>query len=242
MPIMRPLWVEFPADGETYGMEDQFMLGNALLIKPVTAKGQSSVNVYLPGDQPWYDIKNYQQYAGAQTLSVATPFNKIPVFQRGSTIVAKRERARRNSALMERDPFTLFVALDKDGSASGNLYMDDGASFAYQQGAYHYRQFSYDGHKLTVGTGSISTLLSGSHIASQSNAISTVVRPNGAYTNPSLVERVIIWGVTTPYTKAVLRDGAGKVTPLVFSQSGTSVVIRKPDVAITSDFTIELIA
>jgi alpha 1,3-glucosidase len=55
MPIMRPLWVEFPDDAETYSMEDQFMLGNALLIKPVTKSQQTSVNVYLPGTQVCID-------------------------------------------------------------------------------------------------------------------------------------------------------------------------------------------
>ena len=39
MPIMRPLWVEFPADAATQDVEDQFLLGSALLVKPVVAAG-----------------------------------------------------------------------------------------------------------------------------------------------------------------------------------------------------------
>ena len=38
----------FPNDPNTFAMDDQFMLGNALVVKPVIAKGQVQVTVYLP--------------------------------------------------------------------------------------------------------------------------------------------------------------------------------------------------
>ena len=42
------MFVEFPQDESTFGLGDQFMLGSALLIKPVIEKGQKSVETYLP--------------------------------------------------------------------------------------------------------------------------------------------------------------------------------------------------
>ena len=33
MPIMRPLWFDFPADESTYAIDDAWMLGPALLVK-----------------------------------------------------------------------------------------------------------------------------------------------------------------------------------------------------------------
>lgn len=33
---------------------------------------------------------------------------------------------------MAKDPLTLVVALDRSGGARGDLYMDDGRSYAYQ--------------------------------------------------------------------------------------------------------------
>jgi alpha 1,3-glucosidase len=38
-PIVRPMFVEFPADANTFAMDDQFMVGSALLVKPVTDAG-----------------------------------------------------------------------------------------------------------------------------------------------------------------------------------------------------------
>ena len=39
---------------------------------------------------------------------------QIPVYQRGGTIIPKKERIRRSSSLTHNDPYTLIVALDKN--------------------------------------------------------------------------------------------------------------------------------
>jgi len=39
LPVLRPLWMEFPEDTKTFGLDDAFMLGSALLVKPVTQAG-----------------------------------------------------------------------------------------------------------------------------------------------------------------------------------------------------------
>ena len=49
LPVIRPLWVEFPRDKNTWATEDQFMVGNSLLVHPVTDQGATSVQLYLPG-------------------------------------------------------------------------------------------------------------------------------------------------------------------------------------------------
>jgi hypothetical protein len=41
---------------------------------------------------------------------------------------------------MVNDPYTLVVALDEQGKALGDLYIDDGRSFAFTQGHYLHRR------------------------------------------------------------------------------------------------------
>ena len=50
VPIMRPMVYEFPDDPVVFDMDDQYMLGSALLIKPAVESGQESVHVYLGKD------------------------------------------------------------------------------------------------------------------------------------------------------------------------------------------------
>ncbi len=41
---------EFPKDEKTFDMDDQFMLGPALVIKPVLQPQQNLISVYLPAE------------------------------------------------------------------------------------------------------------------------------------------------------------------------------------------------
>jgi alpha 1,3-glucosidase len=50
VPVMRSMMYEFPNDEQTFAMDDQYMLGDALLVKPVTEKDQKVVKIYV-GDQ-----------------------------------------------------------------------------------------------------------------------------------------------------------------------------------------------
>ena len=79
--------------------------------------GQTTTEVYLPtaAAEPktlWYDVTDAKAIPGGQRLSMATPLEKMPVFQRGGSIVPKRMRVRRSSAAQANDPYTLVIALD----------------------------------------------------------------------------------------------------------------------------------
>ena len=110
-PIMRSMMQEFPQDENTFGMDDQFMLGPAILVKPVTEANQASVKVYLPPSVNWYDYEDFALVAGREHV-VQTPLAKVPVFLRGGQIVVRKDRIRRSSQLAVADPFTLIVGLD----------------------------------------------------------------------------------------------------------------------------------
>jgi hypothetical protein len=43
VPLMRPLWFEFPEQAALYGVEQEFLLGPAILVKPVVEVSASSV-------------------------------------------------------------------------------------------------------------------------------------------------------------------------------------------------------
>ena len=48
-PTMRPIWMEYPADAKTFAMDDEWLVGSDLLVKPVTAAGVTKTEIYLPG-------------------------------------------------------------------------------------------------------------------------------------------------------------------------------------------------
>lgn len=217
LPVMRPLWQEFPRDKTTFDIEQEFMVGDSLLIKPVTKANQFTTSVYLPGNGVWYDVRTGNQLKGGVHTSLDTPLDTLPILQRGGTIVSKRERARRCSSAMENDPFTLVVALDNEGRAAGKLYLDDGKSFDYQKGMYVHRSFSF----------------------SKGELWSTSLHA-GPFAYPATVERVVIYGLAGDFKSATVKTSSGEVVVSVKRTGPDTLVVRKPDTQITEDWSIKL--
>lgn len=224
-PVMRPLWYNFPADAATFAMDDQYMLGGALMVRPVTEAGVTASQVYLPGGQPWYDALSYFQFAAAdagRTVTVKSPADKIPLLQRGGTVVPRRERARRSSSLMQRDPFTLVVALDSRGEARGELYLDDGSSFDHERGAFVHRAFTFAGGRLASAA---------RHAG------------DGGYASGCHVERVVVLGLSGTVTGATLTAASGATSEVSFEQVGGAsphLVLRRPWAAVDEDWAIDI--
>jgi alpha 1,3-glucosidase len=49
VPLMRPLWFEFPEQTGLYGTEEEFLLGPGILVKPVLEVGALLHNVMVGG-------------------------------------------------------------------------------------------------------------------------------------------------------------------------------------------------
>ncbi|XP_048884257.1 neutral alpha-glucosidase AB [Brienomyrus brachyistius] len=209
-PIMRPLWVEYPEDAATFTMDDQFLLGRDLLVHPVTEEGARGVTAYLPGrGEVWYDVHTFQKHNGAQNLYIPVTISSIPVFQRGGSIIPRKLRIRRSTSCMENDPYTLFVALSPQRTAEGELYIDDGHTFAYKENKFIHRQLTFANNAL----------------------VSRNLVPDSSFSTASWIERVLIIGANKP-SKVTLRAADGTESPLEFEfdTSLSLLTIRKPGV------------
>ncbi|TSQ46677.1 Neutral alpha-glucosidase C [Bagarius yarrelli] len=133
LPPIRPLFVEFPKDTDIFTIDNQYMIGNALLASPVTDPGVTEVKLLLPGsDELWYDVSTGDVHRGGKTLTHPVTLETVPVFQRGGTIVTRRTGCGSCTSELLQHPFTLTIALDLKGNAEGLLYEDDGHSFSYR--------------------------------------------------------------------------------------------------------------
>ncbi|XP_031443041.1 neutral alpha-glucosidase AB isoform X2 [Clupea harengus] len=220
-PVMRPLWVEYPKDMATFTMDDQFLIGKDLLVHPVTEEGARGVTAYLPGHgEVWYDAHTFQKHNGAQSLYIPVTMSSIPVFQRGGSIIPKKVRVRRSSSCMETDPYTLYVALNPQRTAEGELYVDDGHTFSFDSK----KEFIHQ--SLTFAKNVLS---------------SRSLCHDCRFSSPSWVEKVIILGTSNP--KGVNLKIDGKVTPLEFDfdASMSVLTLRKPGMSAGADWTVELL-
>jgi alpha-glucosidase (family GH31 glycosyl hydrolase) len=144
-PIVAPPWVHFPpataasATGKKGDLraEGQWMVGGALLVQPVASPDVKTAKVHLPPPpSTWYVVcdgaceggPGGSLLEGGTVVSIPTPLAATPRFQRGGTIIPRRERVRRSALLALRDPITLHVAPDRAREAAGQIFVDDGIS------------------------------------------------------------------------------------------------------------------
>lgn len=152
--MMRPLMFDFPEDERAFRISDQYMLGEALLICPVTApmyyeKGGRSIEtqtekvrkVYLPAGADWYDWHTGKRYPGGREVEASAPLSQIPVFVRAGSIIPMRESGM-SSVSMRGTPVTLRIFPGRN--AAFTLYEDAGDGYEYENGAYCRTRITWD--------------------------------------------------------------------------------------------------
>lgn len=137
--VVKPLFFEFPSDEKTITIDEQFLLGDALLISPVLKAGATTVSAYFPKttwflytSSEFFNIIRYDYYTGVQLppegegsyVVLIAHIDYIPVHIRGGTIVPKQE-PKITTDETAASPYELLIALSSDGKASGILYIDD---------------------------------------------------------------------------------------------------------------------
>ena len=131
LPMIRAMMAAFPEAPELYAADDLYMLGDALLVKPVTralADGGSDAEVQLPPGG-WYDWFTGEYAEGGQTVRAATPLDRFPLYVRTGGILPVAEDARCAAELPV--PAREILVF---GGADGAFEMYDDAGDGYEEG------------------------------------------------------------------------------------------------------------
>jgi alpha-glucosidase (family GH31 glycosyl hydrolase) len=86
-PIWRGLGLVFPGDGKVWGIKDQVMAGDGVMIAPVQEQGAVKRDVYLPEGNWFAWDADTAPVAGGTTVSVGAAMSEIPVFAKAGTAV-----------------------------------------------------------------------------------------------------------------------------------------------------------
>lgn len=141
VPMMRPLVLEYEKDPQVRNRNDQFMVGDRILVSPVLEQGAREKLVYLPAGT-WYDYWTGEKLSGGASYIRKAPLDTCPIFVKVGAVIPKY-------------PVRMHVGSDKDdllileaypGEGTYAHYQDNGEDFQYRQGAYNeYRITNRDG-------------------------------------------------------------------------------------------------
>ena len=158
--IMRPLVMDFTADASVNDVGDQFMFGPALMVAPVYEYGARTREMYFPAGCGWYDFYTGTYVEGGRKLTVAAPYERIPLYVRAGAIIPFGPDMQYSDE-KQAEEITLFVYAGQDGAFT--LYEDEGVNYNYEKGKYAAIPLVYNDAEgtLTIGdrTGEYSGML-----------------------------------------------------------------------------------
>ncbi|MBY8882836.1 ricin-type beta-trefoil lectin domain protein [Actinacidiphila acidipaludis] len=135
VPIVRPLYLNYPAQAAAYTNPGEYLYGDNVLVAPITspndANGNGSVSVWFPPGS-WTDYFTGRTYTGPTTATVTDPLSQMPVFLKAGGILPTRTDYTDNQGQSPLTRLTVNVPAGADGSFT--LYQDAGEGTGYLNG------------------------------------------------------------------------------------------------------------
>lgn len=112
IPVMRPMFVEFPGDRACETLDKQYMLGDLLLVAPIF-KESGEVEYYVP-EGKWYNILTDKTVEGGEWKKETYDYFHMPLLVRQNSILAMGNNHRRPDYEYV-EGVTLYLILMEDG-------------------------------------------------------------------------------------------------------------------------------
>ena len=139
VPLMRPMFMEFPGNSALATNDMEFMFGSSLLVAPKVIEFVGAYEVQLPGGN-WYDFWSGQPVPGESKM-VDPPLDTLPVYVRAGSILPQQPVVQN---LDETPQGPLQISVYPGPDCHGSLYQDDGNSLAYTRGDFYRVRFTCD--------------------------------------------------------------------------------------------------
>lgn len=132
LPIMCPLILYYEKDENAKNRNDEFLIGEHILVAPVVNQGDTQKLVYLP-EGIWVDYWTKEEKKGGNYYIIEAPLDVCPIYIKAGSILPNypQQEYVGEKAI---DDLILDVYL---GEGTYHHYQDDGESFSYQNGGYN---------------------------------------------------------------------------------------------------------
>ncbi|WP_446742199.1 TIM-barrel domain-containing protein [Silvibacterium acidisoli] len=144
VPVVRPLFMEFPedaTDGHPIDLDApaEFLFGPDLLVAPPEFPEETDDYAVVFPKGIWYDywtgVRIDKQNPASKDVTITPTLEILPVYARGGSVIPEQPLVQSTDE-KPNGPLTLRVYPDAANACSGALYDDDGKSYAFEHDGY----------------------------------------------------------------------------------------------------------
>ncbi len=142
-PPFRALVLDYPDDPNVWKIDNQYMMGDAILCAPFI-DGTSSRDIYFPKGT-WYDFNTGKQYAGGKKYKVNMSLDEIPVFVKDGTILPLASPV---EYITPGTVFDLHCRVYGSPDKSVRLFEDNSYTFDFEHGQFNWVNLTWKKNKV----------------------------------------------------------------------------------------------
>ena len=196
IPLSLPMWAEFNLP-EFADNHEQVLIDERLMTVPLLEEDMFDVNVTKPPGR-WFHWHTGEELL--QSGWVSSPIDEGVAFLRGGKILPFFDTPATTTYETIRSNLSLYIALDENQKAEGDIYLDDGRTYEYENGSFLYTKFTYDESGLSF-----------TH--------------NGTYEAPHIV-KIVIYGLNNNSPSFSIEDSSIETVNGVTTISGIDLSIQ----------------
>lgn len=146
IPMIRPMYYEYPMRNRAYTEKNQYLFGSQLMVCPITAPadkatGMGRVKVWIPTGI-WTDFFNGKVYCGHRVTVLNRPVDQYPVLAKAGAIVPTAVHKEGCNDTSNPENLEILVFPGADGHYT--LFEDDGLTDAFTHGKACFTEFTYN--------------------------------------------------------------------------------------------------
>ena len=137
IPLMRPIFLEYPQSPEFFNDDHDFLFGPDLFVSPVVTEKLDAQGIALPPGE-WYDFWSSEKHTGKDKIDLHPRLDEVPLYVRAGAVVPMQPLVQHTGEKPD-GPLQLRVYLPTSTAGNncrGSLYLDDGHTYAYQKGEF----------------------------------------------------------------------------------------------------------
>ena len=145
VPMIRPMYYDYPKENRAYSQRNQYLFGSALMVCPITAPadpstGMGCVKAWIP-EGTWTDFFTGKTYRGHRVAVLNRSIENNPVLAKAGAIVPTAVHQTGENGTENPKELEIFVFPGADGEYT--LFEDDGIGYGYEKGEAVLTTFTY---------------------------------------------------------------------------------------------------